>query len=449
MLDKFGKGIVLLETMAIYSCVIYLLIPTLGYSVYTQNSRITVIWNKQMAVPFHTYFSFALPAITAYILGLFLPSAIKGRIDEGMNILSLRNTIRAKLQKPGKEGLILVIAGICFYFIKLYMSGPLSAIASFGYLLIFPGLLYLFFQPKAPWKKWVYILVVIFLARDAIDTGMFTIFFYMSLTIVSFFLVGRKISFPLKLGVTVLAICSVFVLQIVKGSFRKSTWRGEYAGSKAGLFQDLFIKQASNFDKIFSEKTFFPIYVRLNQGWTVTLVMKRIPSKQPYDDGESILKTVGASLVPRILWPDKPQSGGVYNMLHFAGFKLKGWSTNVGPVGEGYGNFGPRGGVVYMFFFGLVIGWAYLMVFKLSRKTALVLLWTPLLFFEVMYSMENDTLQAFNSLVKAAVFVWLLYKLFPSLFVTKKNFSVRRTNENSHHIRGNGPGRGIPGQAAS
>jgi len=450
MLNKFGKGIVLLETMAIYACVIYLLMPSLGYSVYNTSSRITVLWNKQMAVPFDTYFSYVLPAIAAYVLGLFLINSLKGKVDEGPRMMELSMRIKERLKQPSKKGTILVIAGICFYFVKLYLSGPLSALASFGYLLLFPGVLYLYFQPKAKWKKWVYILVIGFLARDAINTGMFTIFFYMSLTIVSFFLLGRKIRFPVKLGFTVMAICSVFVLQLVKGSFRKTTWGGKYTGSKAELFQDLFIEQAAGFNQIFSEKAFFPIYVRLNQGWTVTLVMNRIPSKQPFDEGESIFKTVAASVVPRILWPDKPQSGGIYNMQHFAGFKLRGWSTNVGPVGEAYGNFGPHGGIVYMFFFGLFIGWAYFMLFKISRRNALMLLWMPLLFFEVMYSMENDTLQALNSLVKAAVFMWLLYKLFPSLFIARKNIPERRkNNENRDYLGGNGTGRSVPGQITS
>lgn len=444
LIDKIGKGITLLETMAIYSCIIYLIMPLLGYAVYTKDSRITVIWAKQMPVPYATYYSFILPAICAYLLGLFLLNYTTGRSDEGEKLQVHITRIKSKLALSPNTGIILIIIGILFYFIKAMVPGPLSAIASFGYLLIFPGLFYVHFQPKLKKKGWIYILVTIFFVRDALDTGMFTVFFYMGITIVSFFLLGKKIRFPIKLATIVAAISCLFVLQLVKGTFRRSTWKKSYTGSKAELFQNLFIEKAGGFDEIFSENTFFPIYVRFNQGLVTSMVMKRIPAKQPYDGGESIAKTLAASVVPRILWPDKPQSGGVYNMQHFAGFKLKGWSTNIGPVGEAYGSFGVGGGIVYMFFFGLFIGWAYTRVFSLSRSKPLLLLWIPLLFFEVMYSMENDTLQAVNSLVKAAVFMWILYKLFPALF-KGGNKTDNTKNENRDHLRDNRPGWSLSG----
>jgi hypothetical protein len=287
--------------------------------------------------------------------------------------------------------------------------------------------------------------VAIFFIRDALNSGMFTTTVYMSITIVSFFLLGKKIRFPVKLIAVSGAICALFVLQLVKGSFRKSTNKGRYTGSKAELFQDLVVEKAGGFNEIFSANAFFPIYVRLNQGFTTAMVMRRIPAIQPYDEGSSIAMTLAASVVPRILWEDKPESGGVYNMKHFAGFNLKGWSVNIGPVGEAYGNFGTGGGIIYMFFFGLFIGWAYVLVFKVSRKTPLIILWIPLLFFEVTYAMENDTLQALNSLIKAAVFLWLLNKLFPDLFGNRKKNNLARKNENSPHIRDNRAGWSLPG----
>jgi hypothetical protein len=445
LLQKFGKGIVLLETMAFYSCVIYLIMPLMGYSVYTNQSRIAVLWRRVMPVDFDTYYHYILPAIVAFLIGLLLINYSTGRGDEGARLGLLITRIKKNLERPGRKGFYLIIAGTTFYFIKTFIPGTLAAIASFGYLLIFPGLLYLYFQPKFKGRIWIFTLVAFFFIRDAINTGMFTLFFYMGITIISFFFLKKRISFFAKLAAIVVAIAGIFVLQLVKGTFRKSTWREDYAGSKSELFRNLLIEKASGFNDIFSEDAFFPIYSRLNQGFVTAMVMKRIPSKQPFDNGESIMTTVAASVVPRILWPDKPESGGVYNMQHFAGFTLRGWSTNIGPVGEAYGNFGVEGGIIYMFFFGLFIGWTYKVVFRLAGKMPIILLWIPLLFFEVMYSMENDTLQVLNSLIKAAFFVWILYKLFPSLFVMKKISSESRNNENSHHLRNNRPGWSVPG----
>lgn len=444
MLDKFGKGIVLMETMAFYACVIYLIMPLMGYSVYTRQSYIATLWKKQMPIPFETYYSFILPAICSYLLGQFIISYWAGRMDEGSKMNTLYAKIREQLSVPSKIGIVLIATGICFYFIKVYTPGPLAAVASFGYLLIFPGLLYVHFQPTFKGKIWIYLLVATFFLRDAISTGMFTVSFYMSITIVSFFLIGRKIRFPVKLAAVALGISGFFILQLVKGSFRKSAWKQTYTGSKAELFQNLVFKTAGNFNQIFSENAFFPIYLRLNQGWTTALVIRRIPAIQPYDEGASIVSTVAASMVPRVLWPDKPEAGGVYNMQHFAGFRIKGWSVNIGPVGEAYGNFGVNGGIIYMFFFGLFLGGAYTLVFRISRKKALIILWIPLLFFEVTYCMENDTLQALNSLIKAAFFLWILSLLFPSLFNTSKKINTKR-HENRPHLRDNRPGWSLPG----
>lgn len=436
----------MLETMAFYACVIYLTMPLLGYSVYTSHSRVAVLWKKQMPVPYEIYFGFVLPAVTSYIIGLFLINSVY-KTDEGQNIFSIINIIKKKSRLLRRPAFWLIAIGVSFYFARPFLPGALSAVGTFSYLLLFSGLLYLHFQPRFKRKFLVYVGACAFLLLDAINTGMFTVFLYMGITIISFFILGKRTNILFKLSMVVLAISAVMILQVVKSTLRKETWHSNYEGSKAELFQNLVLKKAENFSDIFSENAFFPIYARLNQGWNVCLVMRRIPAQQPYDDGVSIATTLAASVIPRVLWPNKPESGGAYNMKHFAGFILKGWSTNIGPVGEAYGNFGVSGGIIYMFFFGLFIGGAYCLVYRVSRtKNPLFILWIPLLFFEVTYSMENDTLQAVNSLVKGIVFMWLMYKLFPFLFAVNNKNSKAPKNENRDHLGDNRPGWSLSGE---
>jgi hypothetical protein len=38
------------------------------------------------------------------------------------------------------------------------------------------------------------------------------------------------------------------------------------------------------------------------------------------------------------------------------------------------------------------------------------------MFFQTFYVIETDSLQAFNSLIKGAVFMFIMYKIFPVLF---------------------------------
>jgi hypothetical protein len=227
---------------------------------------------------------------------------------------------------------------------------------------------------------------------------------------------GNKISFLKKLLVFALIIVIIFMLQSVKGSYRFATWNQGYQGNKAILFADLFVKKWHNTATFFDENSLFPVYYRTNQGFNVALVMRRFPLIQPHDNGVNLGKSFLSAFVPRLLWPDKPEAGGQFNMLYYTGIHINGWSTNVGPLGEAYGSFGFGGGIVFMFFLGAFIRWAYVRVFVLSRKLPLLLFWIPVIFYQITYSAESDTLQIFNSLFKSAFFVLILAKILPKWF---------------------------------
>ena len=155
--------------------------------------------------------------------------------------------------------------------------------------------------------------------------------------------------------------------------------------------------------------------------------MRRFPAVQPYDNGSQLGTTLAASLVPRLFWPNKPTAGGKNNMKHYTGVTIRGWSTNVGPLGEAYGSFGPIGGIVFMFVIGAFIRWGYRLTFSLSRKVPFLIFWLPVLFYQVTYSAESDTLQILNSLFKSAFFVWALTKLIPAWFgIVKKSKYYKR-----------------------
>ena len=251
---------------------------------------------------------------------------------------------------------------------------------------------------------------------------MFTVVAYMGMTIFSFVFLGKHSSVFKKTTIFVVCLFALLLIQSVKTVYRDYTWRGKggVVESKTALFTSLISEKLTAPADLFTVKAMFPIYLRTNQGYNVALVMRRFPAAKRFDNGDNLLMSLAASLVPRFLWPDKPEAGGKYNMFYYAGFIIKGWSTNVGPLGEAYGSFGVVGGIVYMFFLGLFIRWAYLKVFQLSRKIPLIIFWLPLLFYQVSYSAENDTLQVLNSLTKGALFIFILYKIFPSIYIPNR-----------------------------
>lgn len=106
-------------------------------------------------------------------------------------------------------------------------------------------------------------------------------------------------------------------------------------------------------------------------------------------------------------------------MNYYAGIKIDSYSTNVGPIGEAYGSFGRTGGSVFMLFFGLALGLMHRIVVSLSYGKPILLIFMPVLFYEVIFCMENDTMQALNSFVKTAFLLYVLFKLFPGLIKPK------------------------------
>ena len=211
--------------------------------------------------------------------------------------------------------------------------------------------------------------------------------------------------------------------------FRKQTWAKNYEGSRGLLLGELMLKRITDINWA-SANDFFSIYVRANQGFNISLVMRRIPEKQSFDGGNRLFLSFVSSLVPRFLWPDKPEAGGKFNMQYYTGIRINGWSTNIGPLGEAYGSFGVNGGIIFMIMLGWFIRWVYMIVFKIAKQVPLLLFWIPVLFYQVTYSSESDTLQIFNSLFKSALFIWLLYKIRPSWF------GITRVETNTEFFHG-------------
>jgi hypothetical protein len=431
MLDKLGKGIVLREVVALHSCFICLLMPLAGYAFFDKSDPLARMWVRYMPIPMETYFSFALPAICAFTAGLFWPSKKAQRDDAGPFLQDTIVKARTILQQKKNVGVQLLVIGMVMFSVARFAPDVVQFVLVLFAFASFAGFLYVYFTKSVRYRKLILTVFAIYVVMMALNSGMFTIVAYMGLTLFSFFFLGRKTRFWKKLLWFLTGITFLFLVQSVKPDYRKQTWQGGgYSGNSALLFANLLTDKLFNFDW-HSPDAFFPIYYRTNQGFNVALVMRRFPVVKPFDNGNNLMVNVASALVPRFLWPDKPEAGGQFNMQYYAGIYINGWSTNVGPLGEAYGSFGPIGGIVYMFFLGLLIRWVYRLIFGLARSTPLVIFWIPVLFYQVTYSAETDTLQVMNSLCKAGFFIFLLYKMIPSWFVMprRSRFTMVRPTE--------------------
>jgi hypothetical protein len=151
---------------------------------------------------------------------------------------------------------------------------------------------------------------------------------------------------------------------------------------------------------------------RLNQGYLTALAVRQVPRHQPFVGGETIRVALLGALLPRALWRNKPEAGGKVNFERFTGEKLSpGVSMNIGPLGDAYVNYGVRGGMVFMFVYGLAISLGYGFFLQFTTAYPLLLLWAPLIFVPLL-EVETDVLTVFNHAVKSSVFVAVAFPFF-------------------------------------
>ena len=101
------------------------------------------------------------------------------------------------------------------------------------------------------------------------------------------------------------------------------------------------------------------IDVRLNQNYMVGVAEGRLTARQvPFANGETLMDAV-VSLVPRALWPSKPQAAGSGDLVtRFTGIRFAdGTSVGIGQVMEWYVNFGLVGTFFGFLLFGGVLAW--------------------------------------------------------------------------------------------
>lgn len=428
VLDKLGRGIVLRELIAMHTGFVCILMPLIGYIVYNKTNVLALLWVRYMNIPEEVYFGYALPAVTGFIMVLCWPINRSAVSDEGPSLQSLILKAKKILPYIPKIGIYLMVIGVIVFGFSEFLPVALQFAFFLFYFSAFAGFLYVYFTKEFKRKSLVLGLFAFFIFAQALSSGMFTIVAYMGITLFSFFFLGRKVAFWKKLSLFVVGIFVLFLIQSVKQSYRKSTWGEVYGGNRAVLFMNLAKEKVESFSDVDFSDIFFPIYYRTNQGINTSMVMNRFPSQIDFDGGKALFLTIASSFVPRVFWPNKPEAGGKFNMKYYAGINIEGWSTNVGPLGEAYGSFGVGGGILYLMFLGLIIRWSYLKMFSLSLKVPLLFLWIPVLFYQITYSSESDTLQILNSLVKSAFFIWIVYRFLPKWFgVFRSSFGLSRS----------------------
>lgn len=389
----------------------------MGFKYYSISNPLSRLWITYMKVPESVYFDYALPAILIFVFALFLFE----KRQEGLVVKNILEQAKDQLSSLGNAPYFLVIAGLVAFYLRNSAPASLSFILTILFLGVFAGIAYLYFNRKVDFKgKLIIVLFTLWILYQAVLSAMFTIVVYMGISFFGLLMLNKRFSFVQKtLGMAFL-LGFTMVLQFSKTNFRMLGKRNLIQGSALKTFANVYVQNLVHIRDAFNIQSFFPIYLRTNQGYQLASVMHHMPAHRPHDHGSLLGKSILASLVPRAIWPTKPEAGGKKNMKYYANTFLDTTSMNVGPIGEGYGAFGKWGGILYMFLFGTFLSLAFRFFIRLARRRPLLLFWQPLIFYEVIFCMENDTMQALNSLIKITVFLFIVFKIFPGLITPDK-----------------------------
>jgi hypothetical protein len=285
------------------------------------------------------------------------------------------------------------ISNITYFIVILSLLTYDSKTKLLSYLIRFFGLFYLFIESS---KSGMY---------GSLISGLIILFLYTTFEISFKQKKSPKIIFyyPLiLLGFFTLAFSQHFKL-----ATRVEVWEGERVTTSEAKFYDII-----NNNSITEISFFRPAASRLNQGWLVSLVMKKTEANNSFLYGKTIFDAVIVAIVPRIFWPNKPESGGKENIKNYTDLQLnKSTSMNIGTLGELFINFGfyaPVG----LFLYGLFIRLTLITLQNhLNAENRLYYYLIPFVFLGFIGS-GNDIAMQLTTYFKSFIFIFFLNKIF-------------------------------------
>ncbi|QKZ12674.1 hypothetical protein [Spirosoma sp. KUDC1026] len=398
LLARVGQKIAILEVIAFIAALELLLVPTITYWVFPAS----------MPVESAEYLGYALPAYIAFYIGL-----TRRWSEQKLNHQGYIQAAREYLQDKSRVALVLLLIGLGGFTVKTAFPDAPTIVGALPSYCLFISVFYAYYA-NSPFKEVILGIVSGALLLYTVREGMFGDLFFWLMLLLLFFAAGQQTPLSPQLkSATVILVCTLLlIIQSVKGEYRRNTWgyqRGERSSNPA-LLGELLIDRLTQPEKIWNLPHLYLSLARFNQGRMIGSAMAKVPTHEAFASGE-VLLTFLYPFVPRLLWPEKPQTGGYENIRRFTSLpQSQNTSINLSPVGEGYVNFG-YSGIAFSWLYGLVLSGIFQAVFRVAERVPSAVLWLPVLFIGCL-TMETDLLSTWGSLVNNLIFIALLFWLF-------------------------------------
>ena len=376
----------------------------------------TQYFKYRMQVTEWEYFSYAIPAVIAFIVGLNMFSNLRGEFVQEKKI---QEYVKAR---PGMAYLLIgvgfstSIASAFFssaFDLVFFLLGSFKFIGAF--LLIIGGMR---LKPLP--------LAVVFgsIILSSLGSAMFHDLLTWFIFLLAVLALKYKPAVPVKAAVGIGFILLVVIIQQLKGVYREAT---QFQGKEgnADVFGDVY-QQQSDKGGFFDKASLAQSNVRINQGFIVTYILKNIPANEPHANGEELYKILEAAFLPRFLAPDKLKAGDNTLFTKYSGIPLReGTSMSLSALGDGYINFGYAGGCFFMMALGGLFNFVLTRFHKISQHYPVAILFTPLVFY---FPIRPDTaLQTgLGHLVKACFLLYMIYVFYKQQFYVKPGRRVVR-----------------------
>jgi hypothetical protein len=407
MIRVMGRRIPLRELTIFFTAVQYLLAPALDYQVLGKYTY------HHMRVAEDTYFGYIYPAFFAFAFALFIPLGRK-RASE----TSILERIRTFPENNRRIGIVLICLGLIFKYLPLLTGSiqSLNFIFTLLSLLRFIGILYIWLS-DSKYAKWI-IGAVLF--EFAVSVFREAIFIQLIILMIFLYAYYALINKPNKVKLVMLGLVAgglLFVLQTIKADYRKTVWRKDPDANKISLLSNLVSKHYfTESRKLSFLYTVAAVNVRLNQGWVMEGIMRNIPSRKPFFNGEIFWSEFYGLFLPRFIVLDKVAVQSADKFQRFAGYKIKNYTIAVGIFGDGYGNFGIIGGIKFCFLVGLFFNLSLTVFYRLAQKNPALLLWSIFIFFYLMRA-GDDFYIITNWIIKSALLLFFIFWAFKKQLV--------------------------------
>lgn len=423
LLRNISIRFILPELIGFITFLMYLVAPALMFDIGAKdylhpNSSAYEI----LAVDPNIYYMYALPSTILFYLAVTL--SFKKYRNKNY-ILSAFEKIRQRYNIIKIVKIFIVIS-----FVSNVLSGKIDSLNFLFYLgsqlTTIVLILSLLLKSKKT-KKVIFIAVFVLLLTNVISTGMFSNLVFSFLFYGLFYVLINNLSTRNKIILPVLASLFLILLQTFKGDFRNESWSGNQNVDKTQIAINVVSNISNSFNADFLKISSIPTLVRLNMAWHCSRVIKYVPNAEPYAYGSTIVN-IFTSLIPRVLWPDKPElSGNLYLEKYGKYTPQEGTSMSIGQIGESYANFGFWGGIIFFGFYGYLVAYTLYYLIKKTKKGALFLFFTPV----IMYAMTKPEVilsKSFNTAFKGIIFVYIIM-FFVNRYCRKKAVKKNQTSD--------------------